>query len=215
MTAMNAGLRMIAPLASVGVAALFSVGTALAATPAATRAPDLAKGQAAAAVCVACHTADGSRGSPANPILAGQHPEYLVKQLQEFKSGKRKNAIMAGFAATLSDDDMRNVAAFYASKQAKPGAAKDKDLAALGEKIYRGGIGDRNIPACAGCHSPSGAGIPSQYPRVGGQHGDYTEAQLVAFRSGARGNSTQMMQIAAKMNDREIKAVSDYIAGLR
>ena len=215
MTAMNAGLRMIAPLASVGAAALFSVGTALAATPAATRAPDLAKGQAAAAVCVACHTADGSRGSPANPILAGQHPEYLVKQLQEFKSGKRKNAIMAGFAATLSDDDMRNVAAFYASKQAKPGAAKDKDLAALGEKIYRGGIGDRNIPACAGCHSPSGAGIPSQYPRVGGQHGDYTEAQLVAFRSGARGNSTQMMQIAAKMNDREIKAVSDYIAGLR
>jgi cytochrome c553 len=215
MTAMNAGLRMIAPLASVGVAALFSVGTALAATPAATRAPDLAKGQAAAAVCVACHTVDGSRGSPANPILAGQHPEYLVKQLQEFKSGKRKNAIMAGFAATLSDDDMRNVAAFYASKQAKPGAAKDKDLAALGEKIYRGGIGDRNIPACAGCHSPSGAGIPSQYPRVGGQHGDYTEAQLVAFRSGARGNSTQMMQIAAKMNDREIKAVSDYIAGLR
>jgi cytochrome c553 len=164
---------------------------------------------------VACHTADGSRGSPANPILAGQHPEYLVKQLQEFKSGKRKNAIMAGFAATLSDDDMRNVAAFYASKQAKPGAAKDKDLAALGEKIYRGGIGDRNIPACAGCHSPSGAGIPSQYPRVGGQHGDYTEAQLLAFRSGARGNSTQMMQIAAKMNDREIKAVSDYIAGLR
>ncbi len=215
MTAMNAGLRMIAPLASVGAAALFSVGTALAATPAATRAPDLAKGQAAAAVCVACHTADGSRGSPANPILAGQHPEYLVKQLQEFKSGKRKNAIMAGFAATLSDDDMRNVAAFYASKQAKPGAAKDKDLAALGEKIYRGGIGDRNIPACAGCHSPSGAGIPSQYPRVGGQHGDYTEAQLLAFRSGARGNSTQMMQIAAKMNDREIKAVSDYIAGLR
>ncbi len=215
MTAMNAGLRMIAPLASVGVAALFSVGTALAATPVATAAPDLAKGQAAAAVCVACHTADGSRGSSANPILAGQHPEYLVKQLQEFKSGKRKNAIMAGFAATLSDDDMRNVAAFYASKQAKPGAAKDKDLAALGEKIYRGGIGDRNIPACAGCHSPSGAGIPSQYPRVGGQHGDYTEAQLVAFRSGARGNSTQMMQIAAKMNDREIKAVSDYIAGLR
>ena len=215
MTAMNAGLRMIAPLASVGVAALFSVGTALAATPAATRAPDLAKGQATAAVCAACHTADGSRGSPANPILAGQHPEYLVKQLQEFKSGKRKNAIMAGFAATLSDDDMRNVAAFYASKTAKPGAAKDKDLAALGEKIYRGGIGDRNIPACAGCHSPTGAGIPAQYPRVGGQHADYTEAQLVAFRVGARGNSAQMSAIAAKMNDREIKAVSDYIAGLR
>jgi cytochrome c553 len=215
LTATHAGKRLAAALLGAGSVALFSVGTALAAAPAAAPAPDLAKGQASAAVCAACHTVDGSRGSPANPILAGQHPEYLVKQLQEFKSGKRKNAIMAGFAATLSDDDMRNVAAFYASKQAKPGAAKDKDLAALGEKIYRGGIGDRNIPACAGCHSPSGAGIPAQYPRVGGQHGDYTEAQLLAFRSGARGNSTQMMQIAAKMNDREIKAVSDYIAGLR
>ncbi|NBW47320.1 MAG: cytochrome c4, partial [Betaproteobacteria bacterium] len=167
------------------------------------------------AVCAACHGADGNSGSPTNPKLAQQHPEYLVKQLQEFKSGKRKNAIMAGFAATLSDDDMRNVAAFYASKQAKPGAAKDKDLAALGEKIYRGGIADRSIPACAACHSPTGAGIPSQYPRVGGQHADYTEAQLLAFRSGARGNSLQMTQIAAKMNDREIKAVSDYINGLR
>jgi cytochrome c553 len=205
--------RAAASLLSAG-AVLFA-GSAVAAAPAAAPAPDLAKGQATAAVCSACHTADGSRGSPANPILQGQHPEYLVKQLQEFKAGKRKNAIMAGFAATLSEEDMRNVAAFYASKQAKPGAAKDKDLATLGEKIYRGGISDRNIPACAGCHSPTGAGIPAQYPRVGGQHGDYTEAQLTAFRSGARGNSTQMMQIAAKMNDREIKAVSDYIAGLR
>jgi cytochrome c553 len=198
------------------LAALATVTTgALAATPAAPAAPDLAKGQATAQVCAACHTVDGSRGSPANPILAGQHPEYLVKQLQEFKSGKRKNAIMAGFAATLSEDDMRNVAAFYASKSAKPGAAKDKDLAALGEKIHRGGIPDRNIPACAGCHSPSGAGIPSQYPRVAGQHADYTEAQLLAFRSGARGNSAQMTAIAAKMNDREIKAAADYLAGLR
>ena len=209
MKALNALLSALVATATVGAA------SALAAKPAAAPAPDLAKGQATAQVCSACHTVDGSRGSPANPILAGQHPEYLVKQLQEFKAGKRKNAIMAGFAATLSDDDMRNVAAFYASKTAKPGAAKDKDLAALGEKIYRGGIGDRNIPACAGCHSPTGAGIPAQYLRVGGQHADYTEAQLVAFRVGARGNSAQMSAIAAKMNDREIKAVSDYIAGLR
>ena len=211
-------MKALNTLLNAALLALFAMssGAALAASPApAAPAPDLAKGQATAAVCSACHTADGSRGSPANPILQGQHPEYLVKQLQEFKAGKRKNAIMAGFAATLSDDDMRNVAAFYASKTAKPGAAKDKELAALGEKIYRGGIGDRNIPACAGFLGPSGAGIPAQYPRVGGQHGDYTEAQLLAFRSGARGNSTQMMQIAAKMNDREIKAVSDYIAGLR
>jgi cytochrome c553 len=166
-------------------------------------------------VCAACHTADGSRGSPANPILAGQHPEYLVKQLQEFKSGKRANAIMKGFASTLSDDDMKNVAAFYASKSAKPGFSKDKELVKLGEKIYRGGIADKAVPACAGCHSPNGAGIPAQYPRMGGQHADYTEAQLVAFRSGARGNSAQMVTIAAKMSDREIKAVADYIAGLR
>lgn len=189
---------------------------AMAATPAPAAKPDLAKGQALSTqVCAACHTADGSRGSPANPILAGQHPEYLVKQLHEFKSGKRANAIMKGFASTLSDDDMKNVAAFYASKSAKPGFSKDKELVKLGEKIYRGGIADKAVPACAGCHSPNGAGIPAQYPRVGGQHADYTEAQLVAFRSGARGNSAQMVTIAAKMSDREIKAVSDYIAGLR
>jgi cytochrome c553 len=177
--------------------------------------PDLAKGQATSTtVCAACHTNDGSRGSPANPILQGQHPEYLVKQLSEFKSGKRANPIMSGMAAPLSDADMKNVAAFYAGKTAKPGFAKNKELVALGEKIYRGGIADRMIPACAGCHSPTGAGIPAQYPRLAGQHADYTEAQLVAFRSGARKNSIPMTGVAAKMNDREIKAVADYIAGL-
>jgi len=177
---------------------------------------DLAKGQAISAqVCVACHTADGSRGSPANPILQGQHPEYLAKQLTEFKAGIRKNAVMQGMAATVSDEDIKHVAAFYASKQVKPGFAKDKTLVSLGEKIYRGGIADRSIPACASCHSPNGAGMPAQYPRLAGQHADYTEAQLIAFRSGARANNAQMTGVAAKMNDREIKAVSDYIAGLR
>ena len=190
--------------------------TALASGAPAAAKPDLAKGQATATqVCAACHTADGSRGSPANPILQGQHADYLAKQLHEFKSGKRKNAIMQGMAAPLSDEDIRNVSAFYASKTAKPGFAKNKDLVALGEKIYRGGIADRQIPACASCHSPTGAGMPAQYPRVGGQHSDYTEAQLNAFRAASRGNSAQMIAIAAKMNDREIKAVSDYIAGLR
>lgn len=177
---------------------------------------DLAKGQAISAqVCAACHTADGSRGSPANPILQGQHPEYLAKQLTEFKAGIRKNAVMQGMAATVSDEDIKHVAAFYASKQVKPGFAKDKTLVSLGEKIYRGGIADRSIPACASCHSPNGAGMPAQYPRLAGQHSDYTEAQLIAFRSGARANNAQMTGVAAKMNDREIKAVSDYIAGLR
>ena len=204
-------------VAAISVCLMFAVPASMAAEPAKAAAkPDLAKGQTTSTnVCAACHTSDGSRGSPANPILQGQHPEYLVKQLSEFKSGKRANAIMMGMASALSEDDMSNVAAFYAGKQAKPGFAKNKDLVALGEKIYRGGIADRNIPACAACHSPTGAGIPAQYPRMAGQHADYTEAQLVAFRSGVRRNSAQMTGVAAKMNDREIKAVADYIAGLR
>jgi cbb3-type cytochrome c oxidase subunit III len=200
--------------------ALFFAATmavpAFAAAPAVAPKADIAKGQAiSTAVCAACHTADGSRGSPANPILAGQHPEYLAKQLAEFKSGKRNNAIMKGFATTLSEEDMRNVAAFYASKSAKPGFAKNKELVSVGERLYRGGDAGRAIPACAGCHSPNGAGIPAQYPRMAGQHADYTEAQLTAFRSGARGNNAQMSAIAYKMNDGDIKAVADYIAGLR
>ncbi|MEP7296972.1 MAG: c-type cytochrome [Burkholderiales bacterium] len=183
--------------------------------PAAAAKPDLAKGEATATnVCAACHTKDGSRGSPANPIIQGQHPEYLVKQLTEFKSGQRANPIMSGMAATLGEADMKNVAAFYAGKAVKPGFAKNKDLVTLGEKIYRGGIADRMIPACAGCHSPTGAGIPAQYPRLAGQHADYTEAQLIAFRGGVRKNSAPMTGVAAKMNDQEIKAVADYIAGL-
>ena len=178
--------------------------------------PDLAKGEASfGTVCAACHGADGNSGTPANPKLAQQHPEYLVKQLQEFKSGKRNNAIMSGFAGTLSEQDMKDMSYWLASKKAKPGAATDKTLVQLGERIYRGGIADRQVPACAGCHSPNGAGIPSQYPRVSGQHADYTASQLTAFRDGVRKNSLQTGQIAAKMNDREIKAVSDYIAGLR
>ena len=178
--------------------------------------PDLGKGGALSSlVCAACHTADGSRGSPANPILQGQHTEYLAKQLAEFKSGKRKNPIMQGMAAPLSEDDIRNVSAFYAAKTAKPGFAKNKDSVAMGEKIYRGGIAERNVPACAACHGPTGSGIPSQYPRIGGQHGDYVEAQMTAFRASQRANAPQMIAVAAKMNDKEIKAVSDYIAGLR
>ncbi len=176
---------------------------------------DPAKGQALAAACGACHTQDGSRGAPANPILQGQHPDYLVKQLVEFKSGKRQNAIMAGMAAPLNDEAMKHIAAFYGAKKPVPGEAMHKETVALGERIYRGGIVAKGVPACAGCHSPNGAGIPAQYPRLGGQHAEYSEAQLLAFRSGARGNSAQMMAIAAKMNDAEIKAVADYMAGLR
>ena len=204
--------------AALATPAAFVLAQDAAPKPAAAKAakPDLAKGEASfAGACAACHGADGNSGTPVNPILAQQHPQYLVKQLQEFKSGKRANAMMSGMAATLSDEDMKNVAYWLHSKAAKPGFAKDKELVALGERIYRGGIADRQVAACAGCHSPNGAGIPAQYPRLGGQHADYLSAQLSGFRDGLRKNNLQMSQVAAKLNDREIKAVSDYIAGLR
>jgi cytochrome c553 len=208
-------------LASLACASVFAQAASAPAAPAAPAeaarpaGPDLAKGQATAAVCGSCHAFDGSRGSPANPIIQGQHPDYIVKQLREFKAGQRINPIMQAIAAQLSDEDMRNVAAFYATKQPKPGFARNKELALAGQRAYKGGIVDRQIPSCAGCHAPNGAGIPSQYPRIAGQHADYTEAQLVAFRSGARRNNPVMNAVASKLNDAEIKALSDYLAGLR
>ena len=201
---------------AVALVAASSIGSAFAAdAPAAPAKPDAANGAKVAEVCSACHTSDGSRGLPANPILQGQFAEYLAKQLHEFKSGKRENAIMQGMAAPLSETDIRDVSAFYAGKESKPGFARDKDSVLLGQKIYRGGVAERHVPACAGCHSPNGAGIPIQYPRLHGQHAEYTELQLVSFRSGARANNEVMTDVASRMNDREIKAVSDYIAGLR
>ena len=221
-------MKLLAPLLMAAVLAASSFAAvaadeshAAAATPATpVAAPaaklDLVKGEALfTATCAACHGADGNSTVTLQPKLARQHPEYLLKQLEEYKSGKRKNAIMQGFATILSDEDMRNISFWAASQAAKPGFAKEKELVALGERIYRGGIADRQIPACAACHSPNGAGIPAQYPRLSGQHADYTSAQLVAFRDGVRLNSIPMTGVAAKLNDREIKAVSDYIAGLR
>ena len=203
-------LTLAAAFATAGVGAL--AAEAALATPK----PDLAKAQdKAPQVCGACHTFVGTRGLPANPILQGQHADYIVKQLTEFKSGRRANPVMTAMAAPLTDDDVRNLAAFYAGKQAKPGFATSKDTVLLGEKIYRGGIAAKQVPACAGCHRPTGAGIPAQFPRLAGQHADYTEAQLVAFRAGTRGNAPQMLAIAARMSDKEIKAVADYMAGLR
>ena len=209
---------LAAHAATAASALVLTAAFALPAAAAGAAAPakaDPIKGQEKAAACMACHTADGTRGLPANPILQAQHAEYIVKQLTEFKSGKRANAIMAGMAAALTPEDMANIAAFYNSKAPVTGAARNKDTVALGEKIYRGGIAAKQVPACAGCHSPTGVGIPAQYPRLGGQHGEYSEAQLVAFRSGARANSAQMTAIAARMSDTEIKAVADYMAGLR
>jgi len=208
-------MKLIATLLSAAVLAA-SAFSAIAAEekPAAAAKPDLVKGEASFATCAACHGADGNSGTPAYPKLAQQHPDYLVKQLREFKSGQRANAVMSGMAAALSEDDMKNISAWVAKNKAKPGFAKEKDLVTLGERIYRGGIADRQIAACAGCHSPNGAGIPAQYPRLAGQQAEYTAAQLTAFRDGVRKNSIQMTGVAAKLNDREIKAVADYIAGL-
>jgi cytochrome c553 len=186
-----------------------------AAAPAAAK-PDLnAGGTKFGATCAACHGADGNSGIPANPKLAQQHPEYLMKELADFKAGKRVSPIMQPMAATLTDADVRNIAYWAGSQKGKAGFAKDKELAALGEKIYRGGVMDRQVAACAGCHSPNGAGIPSQFPRLSGQHADYVYTQLVNFQNGTRKNSPQMQDVAARLTDREMKAVADYIAGLR
>jgi len=182
-----------------------------------------AKGQSIATqVCAACHAADGNSQIAVNPKLAGQIPEYLHKQLTNFKpaAGKkaeRDNAVMAGMVANLSPEDMRNLAAYFAGQKAKPAASKSKDLVVLGQRIYRGGIVSEGIAACASCHGPNGAGMPAQYPRLSGQHAEYIEAQLKAFRSGARDNdaNASMRGVAARLSDREIAAVADYIAGLR
>ena len=211
-------IRQLVCVAS--VAALLCAGTAAAQAPAK---PDAAKGQGIASqVCAACHAADGNSPAAANPKLAGQVYEYLHKQLVNYKpqAGKRaarENAVMAGMVANLSVADMQNVAAYYASQKLKPAAAKDKELAALGQKIYRGGNTATAVAACSGCHGPSGAGIPAQYPRISGQFAEYVEAQLKAFRSGTRSNDPNGMMrgVAARMSDREIQAVAEYVAGLR
>ena len=203
------------------LAAMLSAMAAIAAEP--PFKGDAAKAQSIVnQVCAACHAADGNSQIAVNPKLAGQIPEYLHKQLTNFKpaAGKkaeRDNPVMAGMVASLSPEDMRNLSAYYAGQAAKPGAAKSKDLVALGQRIYRGGIASEGIAACASCHGPNGAGMPAQYPRLSGQHAEYIEAQLKAFRSGARVNdpNASMRGVAGRLSDREIEAVADYIAGLR
>lgn len=184
---------------------------------------DPEKGKATAeTVCAACHNADGNSMIPANPILAGQHKEYLFKQLANFKAAGdkpavRQNGVMNGMVAALTEEDMRNVAAWFSQQKMKPTQAKNAETIKLGEKLWRGGNLAKGIPACAGCHGPAGAGLPAQYPRLAGQHAEYTEAQLKAFRVGERANDPEKMMrmIADKMSDAEIRAVADYAAGLR
>ena len=179
-------------------------------------AADANAGKDKAGVCAGCHGADGNSANPVWPKLAGQHADYLAKQLADFKSGKRGDPIMAGQAAALSEADMANLGAFYASQKTSSGSA-DKDKVALGEKIYRGGNPSSGVAPCLGCHGPSGAGNPAaKFPALSGQHAKYVENQLGAFKSGARGNDAgkMMRSVAAKMTEKEIKAVASYVQGL-
>jgi len=164
--------------------------------------------------CVGCHGPNGKSVAGTWPKLAAQHAAYITKQLKNFKEGTRANPVMMGMAASLTEQDMANIAAYLNKQEPSLGVAQDKETIELGQSIYRGGIAAKGVPACAGCHSPNGAGIPAQYPRLSGQWAEYSNSQLMAFREGTRLNGPQMSMIAAKMSDKEMKAVADYMAGL-
>ncbi|HEY9101624.1 c-type cytochrome [Chitinimonas sp.] len=184
--------------------------------PAAATKADPAKGKAIVdTVCAACHGADGNSAASTNPSLAGQHPEYIYAQLNAFKKGERKNPIMAGQVANLSDADMRNLAAYFGEQKPKERAGTNKDLMAAGKKIYQGGIAATGVPACMACHGPSGAGIPVQFPRLGSQHAAYVVSSLNNYKAATDRKNAIMSPIAAKLSDAEMKAVAEYIAGLR
>lgn len=184
---------------------------------------DPAKAQPIATqVCAACHNADGNSAIPANPVIAAQHAEYAFKQLVNFKSeggkpAERPSPVMTAIVAGLSREDMANLALYFSSQTVKPRSARDPELVKLGQDIYRGGVPGKGVAACASCHSPNGAGIPAQFPRLAGQHAQYTSDQLKAFRGGQRANDVnRMMRVTAeKLSDREIAAVAQFIEGLR
>jgi cytochrome c553 len=186
--------------------------------------PDLAKAQQIVTqICAACHGTDGNSAAPANPNLAGQGADYITLQLAHFKAGVRVNATMQAMSATLSDADMRALGAYYAQQKPKGLAAKDPMLVKTAQRLWRGGDTANGVPACAACHSPTGVGIPKNYPRLAGQYADYTYAQLKAFKVGERGadaagkdvNGRVMTAIASKLTDEQMKAIADFAAGLR
>jgi cytochrome c553 len=219
--------RWLLAIAATGALAWLESG--IAQTPAPAK-PDLARAQQIVSqVCAACHGVEGVSVAPANPHLAGQIPEYVAVQLDHFKTGLRKNPIMMAMAANLTPDEARGIGAYFATKKPKPGAARDKALAELGQKIYRGGNAKTGVPPCSSCHLPTGAGLPAQYPRLAGQFADYTYAQLQLFAKGERGGEMKtadgktledtrghvMANVASKLSDREMRAVAEYISGLR
>jgi cytochrome c553 len=203
-------IQLFRPIAVVALTAL-SLNVAAAGDPVA--------GEQKAGVCAACHLLDGNASDPQYPKIAGQHEQYIVRQLQLYKTGERDNAIMLGFASALSDQDMADIGAFYAQQKARPGTA-DETVVAVGEALYRGGNPATGIPACMACHGPTGRGNPgAKYPALGGQHADYTQAQLIAFRAGAvhgKGDNANvvMAEVAKELTDAEIRALASYLEGL-
>ncbi|AHE99736.1 c-type cytochrome [Thioalkalivibrio paradoxus] len=185
--------------------------------PLPAQAGDPARGQELSQACAACHGADGNSVNPEWPKIAGQHADYIHKQLMDYKSGRREDALMAGQVANLDEQDMRDLAAFYARQEMSTGTA-DETVAERGERIYRGGIPTAGVAACSACHGASGKGNPAaMFPRVAGQHAQYNADQVHAFRSGARANDNgrMMRNLAARMSDEDIRAVAEYMAGLR
>lgn len=179
------------------------------------QAPDRDGAQIATTVCAACHGMDGNSMLPANPHLAQQSEQYIAAQLAAFKSGARANPVMQAMAAGLTPGEMKAVGAYYAKQRlTKPAIAKDKKQALDGQQIWRAGIKKLDIPACAGCHGPAGAGIPAQYPRVAGQWNEYTLDALKQYAAGSRKNSV-MQPIAQRLSEAQMKSLSEYMAGLR
>ena len=198
-------------------AALVAVCLAAAGAKAEAQTVDKAKARAIVdRLCVACHGVDGNSPQPAHPKLAGLQPEYLLKQLRDYKKGARKSEVMAPMVKELAEDDMASLAAYYAEQKPKPGEARDAKLVEAGRKLYDNGIPDVGLPSCSGCHYPDGMGTP-RFPRVAGQHAEYTYQQLKDFASGKRENDRglAMQSVANRMNDQQMKAVSEYIAGMK
>jgi cytochrome c553 len=229
-TSLRAGFAVLSIFALIGISSAAIAAEVDPMAPAAAKAevPGKPKADAAAGealysngdasrgvtACITCHGPKGQSAIGTWPKLSAQHAAYTAKQLRNFKEGSRANPIMMGMSATLTEQDMVNIAAFLSKQPISQGVAQNKDTIQLGQSIYRGGIAAKGVPACAGCHSPTGAGIPAQYPLLGGQWADYSYAQLVAFSNGTRKNGPMMTTIAGKLSDQEMKAVADYIAGL-
>lgn len=216
---------MVAGLGSL-TASIGSLAVAAEAAPAAAPSakPDLAKAEViVTSVCAACHGPDGNSPAPANPSIAGMPAEYISRQLANFKAGIRVNPIMQGIAAALAPEDMTHLGAYFAQQKPKGLAARDPGLVQAGQKLYRGGDAAAGVPACAACHAPNGAGVPKNYPRLAGQHADYTLTQLKAFKAGERGNDKEgkdangriMGVIAGKLTENQMRAAAEYTQGLR